>query len=124
MLENATRICEAQFGTLYTYDGNGFHAAAFHNAPPAFVEARKRETVIHPPPDTPLGRVASTKQVAQVADITATRPYIESDPFAVAAVELAGYRTVVSVPMLKEDELIGAVNLTRRESERCVRTSL
>src|SRR5262249_38467244 len=115
MLANAVRICEAKFGTLYTYDGNGFHAAAFHNAPPAFVEARKREPVIHPPPDTPLGRVASTKQVAQVADITATRPYIEGDPFVVAAAELAGYRTIVSVPMLKEDGLIGAVSLYRQE---------
>src|SRR5262249_11564622 len=63
VLENAVRICEAKFGTLYTYDGNGFHAAAFHNAPPAFVEARMREPVIRPPPETPLGRVASTKQV-------------------------------------------------------------
>jgi GAF domain-containing protein len=115
MLENAVRICEAGFGTLYTYDGNGFHAAAFHNAPPAFVEARKREPVIHPPPDTPLGRAASTKQVAQVADITATRPYMEGVPFVVVAAELGGYRTVVSVPMLKEDELIGAINLTRQE---------
>jgi signal transduction histidine kinase/CheY-like chemotaxis protein len=113
MLENATRICEAKFGTLYTYDGNGFHAAAFHNAPPAFVKSR--EPVIRPPPETPLGRVASTKKVAQVPDITATRPYIEGDPFVVAAAELAGYRTVVSVPMLKEDELIGAINLTRQE---------
>ena len=115
MLENAVRICEAGFGTLYTYDGNGFHAAAFHNAPPAFVEARKREPVIHPPPDTPLGRAASTKQVAQVTDITATRPYMEGVPFVVVAAELGGYRTVVSVPMLKEDELIGAINLTRQE---------
>src|SRR5262249_25758241 len=115
MLANAVRICEAKFGTLYTYDGNGFHAAAFHNAPPAFVEARKREPVIHPPPDTPTGRVASTKQVAQVADITATRGYVEGDPFVVAAAELGGYRTVISVPMLKEDELIGAINLTRQE---------
>ena len=55
-------------------------------------------------PDTPLRRVASTKQVAQVADITATRPYIERVPFVVAAPQLGGYRTVVSVPMLKEDE--------------------
>jgi two-component system NtrC family sensor kinase len=115
ILSNATRLCEAKFGTLYTYDGNGFHAAEFHNAPPAFVEARKREPVIHPPPDTPLGRVASTKQVTQVADITATRPYIEGVPFVVAAAELAGYRTVVSVPMLKEDQLIGAINLMRQE---------
>jgi two-component system NtrC family sensor kinase len=115
MLENATRICDAKFGALYTYDGNGFHAEAFHNAPSAFVEARTREPVIRPPPETPLGRVASTKRVAQVADITATRPYIEGDPFVVAAAELAGYRTVISVPMLKEDELIGAINFTRQE---------
>ena len=115
MLANAVRICEAKFGTLYTYDGNGFHAAAFHNAPPAFVEARKREPVIHPPPDAPLGRVASTKQVAQVPDITATRAYIEGDPFVVAAAELAGYRTIVSVPMLKENTLIGAITIYRQE---------
>jgi hypothetical protein len=50
MLENAVRICEAGFGTLYTYDGSGFRAAAFHNAPRAFIEARTREPVIHPPP--------------------------------------------------------------------------
>src|SRR5215470_11743522 len=85
---NAVRICGVKFGTLYTYDGNGFHAAAFHNAPPAFVEARKREPVIHPPPDAPLGRVASTKHVAQVADITATRPYIERVPSVVTAGQL------------------------------------
>src|SRR6266568_339846 len=91
MLANATRLCEAKFGTLYTYDGNGFHAAAFHNAPPAYVEARKREPVINPLPDQPLGRAASTKQVAQVADITATRPYIERVPSVVTAAELAGY---------------------------------
>jgi len=115
MLANAVRICEAKFGTLYTYDGNGFHAAAFHNAPPAFVEARKREPVIHSPPDTALGRVASTKRFAQVADITATRSYIERVPSVVAAAELAGYRTIVSVPMLKENTLIGAITIYRQE---------
>jgi GAF domain-containing protein len=115
MLANATRLCEAKFGTLYTYDGNGFHPAAFHNAPHAYVEARKREPVINPLPDQPLGRAASTKQVAQVADITVTRPYIERVPSVVTAAELAGYRTVVSVPMLKGDELIGAINLHRQE---------
>src|SRR6059036_3633243 len=42
ILANATRICGAKFGTLYLYDGDAFHAAAFHNAPPAFIEQRKR----------------------------------------------------------------------------------
>jgi two-component system, NtrC family, sensor kinase len=115
MLANATRLCEAKFGTLYMYEGNGFHAAAFHNAPPGFVEARKREHVILPPPDTPLGRVAITKQVVHVADVKTLRPYVERHPFAVAGVELGGYRTVLAVPMLKEGELIGAINLTRQE---------
>src|SRR5262249_24206267 len=61
ILENATRICEAKFGTLYLYDGDVFRAEAFHNAPPAFVEARKRQPV-RPPPDSALGRLAITKQ--------------------------------------------------------------
>src|SRR5262249_10680204 len=71
MLENATRICEAKFGPLYLYDGDAFCAEAFHNAPPAFVEARKRQPV-RPPPDSALGRLAITKQVAHIADIKAT----------------------------------------------------
>jgi two-component system, NtrC family, sensor kinase len=81
MLENATRLCEAKFGTLYTYDGNGFHAAAFHNAPPAYVEARTREPVLRPPPDTPVGRIAATKQLVQIADIKTIPSYIEGHPF-------------------------------------------
>src|SRR5262249_40371402 len=110
-----TRLCEAKFGTLYTYDGNGFHPAAFHNAPPAYVEARKREPVINPLPDQPLGRVASTKQVAQVADITATRPYIERVPSVVTAAELLGYGTGVRAQRQKGDELMGPTNLNGRE---------
>src|SRR6516164_2429603 len=98
MLENATRICEAKFGTLYLYDGDAFRAEAFHNAPPAFVEARKRQPV-RPPPDSALGRLAITKQVAHIADIKATQSYIERNPYIVAPVDLAGYRTIVSVPM-------------------------
>jgi len=113
MLAKAVHICEAKFGTLYLYDGDAFQAAAFHNAPPAFVEARKRKP-IRPPPDSALGRVAITKQVAQVADIKATQSYIERDPLW-PPVDLAGYRTIVSVPMLKEDELIGAINIYRQE---------
>src|SRR5262245_45050728 len=83
MLENATRICEAKFGTLYLYDGDAFRAEAFHNAPPAFVEARKRQPV-RPPPDSALGRLAITKQVAHIADIKATQSYIERNPYIVA----------------------------------------
>src|SRR5262245_9350172 len=114
MLENATRICEAKFGTLYLYDGDAFRAEAFHNAPPAFVEARKRQPV-RPPPDSALGRLAITKQVAHIADLKATQSYIERNPYTVVTVDLAGYRTIVSVPMFKDNELIGAINIYRQE---------
>jgi len=114
MLENATRVCGAKFGTLYLYDGDSFHATAFHNAPPAFMEDRKRAP-LHPGPNTSLGLAARTKQVAQIVDITKWESYLQRDPFAVAGADLGGYRTVVSVPMLKEDKLIGVISVYRQE---------
>jgi GAF domain-containing protein len=114
LLANATRICGAKFGTLYLHRGDSFYADAFHNAPPAFVEDRKNRP-LHPAPDTTLGRAASTKKVAQTVDITKGEPYRDRDPFVVVGAELGGYRTVVSVPMLKEGELIGAISIYRQE---------
>ena len=114
MLENATRICGAKFGTLYLSDGDSFHATAFHNAPPAFIEDRKRAP-LRPGPNTSLGLAARTKQVAQIVDITKWESYLQRDPFAVAGADLGGYRTVVSVPMLKEDKLIGVISVYRQE---------
>ena len=113
ILGNAVRICRAKFGTLYLCEGNGFRAVAIHNAPPGFAEARAG--VVHPPPDSSFGCAVRTKQVTQVADVTRSRAYIEGDPFVVSAVELGRYRTVISVPMLKENELIGAINIYRQE---------
>ncbi len=114
MLANATRICQARFGTLYLREADGFRAVAAHNAPTAYVEDRKRN-VVRPPPDLALGQVLNTQRVAQVADITATKSYIEGDPYLVAAVQLAGYRTIAAVPMLKEGSLIGAISINRQE---------
>jgi signal transduction histidine kinase len=114
MLENAVSICEAKFGTLYLREGDAFRAVAMHNAPSAFVEARARQ-LLRPPPDAPLGRVAVTKQVAHVPDIKTIPSYIEGHPFVVAAVEGGGYRTMVSVPMLKGEELVGAITINRQE---------
>ena len=113
MLENATRICAAKFGTLYLRDADAYRAVAIHNAPPAYVEARKRD-LVRPPPDSALGQIANTRKVAHVTDITAVKSYIERDPYLVAAVELGGYRTIVAVPMLKDDELIGAITICRQ----------
>src|SRR5262249_30444633 len=113
MLGNAVRICEAKFGTLYLCEGDGFRALAMHNAPPAYAEARA--AVVRPPPDSSLGRAAKTKEPAQVADVTKLPAYIAGDPFLVSAVAHGGYRTVLTVPMLKEDELIGAISIYCQE---------
>jgi signal transduction histidine kinase/putative methionine-R-sulfoxide reductase with GAF domain len=114
ILENAVRICEAKFGTLYLREADGFRTVATHNAPTQYVEDRKRD-LVRPPPDSTLGQVLKTHRVAQVADITAVKSYIEGDPYLVSAVNLGGYRTVAAVPMLKDDALVGAITINRRE---------
>jgi signal transduction histidine kinase len=117
MLENATRICDAQFGNLYLREGDAFRIVAMHGAAPAYAEARKHNPLVRPPPDSALGRVAITKQLAHIADIKTTRSYIERDPFLIRGVDLGGYRTIVAVPMLKNNELIGAILIFRQKVE-------
>ena len=114
ILSNGTRLCGAKFGMLYLCDGDAFRAAAFHNAPSAFVEQRRRGP-IRPGPNTALGGVARTKQVVQLADATAGPGYLERDPHIIEAVELGGFRTVLAVPMLRENELVGVINIYRQE---------
>ena len=114
MLENATRICHAKFGTLYLRETDSFRAVAIHNAPSAYVHARKGKQV-RPPPDSALGQVAATRQVAQIADATKLKSYIEGIPYAVSAAELGGYRTIAAVPMLKDNDLVGAILIYRQE---------
>jgi GAF domain-containing protein len=118
MLANATRICDARFASMFLRDGDAFRSvAATQDAPRAYVEARtKSELPLQPSPEGPLGHVAITKEVAQTADLRELRSYqVERHPFMVAAVELGGFRTALSVPMLKDNELVGAINILRQE---------
>ena len=115
MLVNATRLCEARFGILLLWEEDAFRTVALHNAPPAFVEHRRREPVIRPAPVTSLGRLVATKQVDHIADMRAEKAYVDGHPGPVSLVELAGARTVINVPMLKERELIGCIALYRQE---------
>jgi GAF domain-containing protein len=112
ILANATRLCEAKFGNLYLHEGGRVHVAASHNVPPAVVAARSGR--FQPHPDGSLGEALRTKQTVH-ADLAATRAYAERHPSAVAGVELGGVRTNVVVPMLKDDELIGAITVYRQE---------
>jgi two-component system, NtrC family, sensor kinase len=114
MLANATRICEANFGMLYQYDGHVFHVVDLQDVMPAFGDHLRREPR-RPDPRNALGRLLQTKQPVHIADITAERAYVEREPACVAAVELAGARTLLAVPMLKDDELLGVITIYRQE---------
>src|SRR5215470_5725809 len=112
ILENATRICEAKFGVLYLSEGENFRVAAMRNAPPAFAELRRREPVMRRPnPRTAIGRAAATKQTVQIADVEAEPGYFDPLPgfSGTQMPALTGARTIVAVPMLKDDSLIGVI---------------
>jgi signal transduction histidine kinase len=114
MLAKAVRICEAKFGSLYLYDGDRFHVGALHNAPPAWAEFRRR-AVFYPPPGTSLAQMVATKRTVHTLDMTLERGYVDRNPIIVASVELGGFRTVLGVPMVKDDKLIGCISIYRQE---------
>ena len=114
ILENAVRICEANFGNLFLYEEDAYRVVAMHNAPEAYVNLRT-DAPIRPPPGTALSRVAATKQAAQIADLMMEEVYIKGVPLAVTGVSQAGIRTLLAVPMLKDDRLMGAIVIYRRE---------
>src|SRR5262249_41613227 len=114
ILAEATRLCEAKFGVLWLREGDGFRAVALHGAPPAYAEARQREPVLSPNPGTTMGRVPATKRAAQIADIR-LEPAYSTDPKRFAIIEQAGARTLLTVPMVKENEVIGQIAFYRQE---------
>jgi signal transduction histidine kinase/DNA-binding FrmR family transcriptional regulator len=115
MLANAVRICEAKFGFMNRYDGNTWKVAAVHGAVPAYTEYLQQQGYKRPGRETVVARIARTNQTVHIADLVASRGYVERDPVVVAAVEIGGVRTMLGVPMLKEDKLIGAILLYRQE---------
>src|SRR5262249_45816605 len=100
---------------LYLCEGDAFRIVAMHGAAPAYAEARKHNPHVRPPPDSALGRVAITKQPAHIADVKTTRSYIERDPFLVRGVDQGGYRTLVAVPSIKNNDLTGAILIFRQK---------
>ena len=117
ILENATRICEAKFGNLFLYADNSFRIAAQQNAPSAYAERWRQRPVIvvGDNPHNPLDRLAASKSVIDIPDLMAEPGYIERDPRFVALVEAAGARTHLAVPMLKDNELVGAISIFRQD---------
>jgi hypothetical protein len=113
-LANAVRICEAKFGTLYRTEGDSVRCVAMHDVPKAFAEERRRVPVIRPAPTTTLARALATKRPVHVRD----EPQYSDTPSGYTGgtlAKLAGARTLLAVPMLKDDELVGAIIIYRQE---------
>jgi hypothetical protein len=115
MLENATRVCGAKFGTMHLLEGDIATRVALYNAPPAYTEALGTRT-FRPHPEGGLGQVIRTKQVAQIADLRTNPAYLEGNPAIVAPSDLAGARTRVVVPMLRDAELVGTIGSIDKRS--------
>ena len=110
MLANAVQICDAKFGNLLLFEDGAFRTVALHGAPQPYLEERQREPVIQPKPGSDLDQLMKTKQAIHVPDIREKGMASGS-----AIVKLAGARTMLTVPMVKESELIGAIGIYRQE---------
>jgi GAF domain-containing protein/DNA-binding response OmpR family regulator/anti-sigma regulatory factor (Ser/Thr protein kinase) len=116
MLANATRLCEASYGVMWLREGDAFRSAAIHGPlPEAYLQQWRSGTLVRTGPDAPMMVVAQTRQPVQVPDMRESRAYLDGDPLPVAAVEVAGIRTLLSVPMFKDHEVIGAITIYRKE---------
>src|SRR5262249_49172817 len=117
MLQNAVRICGAKFGNFWLREGDALRIGATHGAPQAYLEERRKNPVIRPAPGTTLGRALAKKQPAQVADVMSEPHYFDAPSVYTSPqdTKLTGARTILSVPMLKDNEAIGAITIYRQE---------
>jgi signal transduction histidine kinase len=109
ILTNTLRLCGAGFGNLLLFDGKDMRVVAMHNAPPEFVELRRKNPVI-PLEKSILGPLVRTKKVSHVADITVEEPYASS-PLA----KTGHARTAVGIPITRDGLLIGAIGIYLQE---------
>jgi signal transduction histidine kinase len=114
LLASAKHLCGAEFGIILLREGNGFRTVALQGATAEYTEARWRAPFIRPAADTGLGRVLKTKQVGQIPDVQAVAGYVDN-PVQAPLVQLAGVRSKLTVPMLKEEDLIGVIEIDRQE---------
>jgi signal transduction histidine kinase len=114
MLENAARVCGASFGIMNLWDGEKFNMVASCNVPAAF-EAWRQDKSIRPHPEGGMAAVVRTHKFAHVLDVREGAAYRDGDPTVTAIADLAGARTILIVPMLKDDELIGTITIYRQE---------
>jgi two-component system, NtrC family, sensor kinase len=114
MLANAVRLCDCVIGGMFSYEDGSFRSVAMQNVTPEFAEIWQREAM-RPAPTTALARMEQAKDVIKIDDFLESEGYLRREALHVATVEVFGARTVIAVPMLKEDELLGAIVVFRRE---------
>ena len=115
LLAKAVRICGAKMGILFLFENGAFRTAAMHGVPRKLVEERRRKPVIDAAPNTALGRITATKRPVQIADVQASPAYRGNAIRRAGIIGAGGARTLISVPMLKESELIGTISVYRKE---------
>jgi len=113
MLEKATRLCEARFGVLRSWDGEYFHVRAVHGEP-RFSDWVRQRGPTRPEGDDPLARIIKGAGVVHFADPSDDPGYVTSPDFR-NAVEVSGMRSGITVPLCKDDALLGAITIYRQE---------
>jgi GAF domain-containing protein len=114
MLERAMRLCEASFGYLLTYDGEGFLPVA-DRGHPAFSAWVRQQGRIVPEPGTINARIVDGEEAVQVADV-AEGPYYRGDTtMGRAVLEIGRFRTVLTVALRKDGALRGVIHIYRQE---------
>ena len=116
ILDNATRICQANFGTLFLREGEALRVAAHHGSlTKAWDEQWRVGMLLQPDGELQAFQTLSARQPIQVADLSKAPSYLARNPKAVNSVEIGGIRTMVTVPMLKDGEAIGVITIFRTE---------
>ena len=115
MLENATRVCGAEFGSMVLIEGDTFRRAGLYNAPAAFADAQRAGAAFQIHPQSTMAAAIRSRQIVQIDDLRNSPAYLERSQASVDLAELAGARTIVVVPMLREDEVIGLITVYRQE---------
>src|SRR5262249_22336702 len=116
MLGNATRICDASYGAMWLREGDAFRNAAFHGAlPAAFTEQWRSGMMPRLDSNILMARAAQSRKPLQVADLRDDQAYRDGQPLTVTAVDVAGIRTLLGVPMFKDHELVGVIAIYRKE---------
>src|SRR5262249_54603365 len=114
ILDKATRLCDAGFGTLWTFDGDRFHTAAVRNVPVPYGEFLAK-TPYQPDPQSAHGRINRGERVIHLIDLAADELYRRGDPLRRATVDLGGARSALAVPLRKDETLLGIIVIYRQE---------